>query len=270
MNHYKVAVFDLDGTLFNNQSQVSPQNLHALKRLKETGMLLGIASGRDYAHIATHYQDLANLMDFIVEENGTHFIDLHTNKETLTSKPVDSQQFANFYQKLSVVTTAAFFNEKGKPYGVGDRDVLDFFMAQANANEVHMISTQDLEQHTFHKIVVAHYLEDSAQLDQLVSKYLPHNLSATKSVNFLFEIQDAKTTKSSGIQSYIKTKGIDMNEVIAFGDGDNDLSMIQDAGLGVAMKNAMNDVKKVANMITEDDANRNGVAKFIEKYFFHA
>ena len=125
-------------------------------------------------------------------------------------------------------------------------------------------------QHTFHKIVVAHYLADSAQLDQLVSKYLPHNLSATKSVNFLFEIQDADTSKSSGIQSYLDTQGIKMSEVVAFGDGDNDLSMIQDAGLGVAMKNAMNDVKKVANMITEDDANGNGVAKFIEKYFFHA
>ena len=125
-------------------------------------------------------------------------------------------------------------------------------------------------QHTFHKIVVAHYLADSKQLDQLVSQYLPHNLSATKSVNFLFEIQDADTSKSSGIQSYLDTQGIKMSEVVAFGDGDNDLSMIQDAGLGVAMKNAMNDVKKVANMITEDDANGNGVAKFIEKYFFHA
>lgn len=270
MNHYKVAVFDLDGTLFNNQSQVSLQNLHALKRLKETGMLLGIASGRNYAHIAANYQNLAELMDFVVEENGTHFIDLHTKKETLTSKPVDSREFASFYQKLSKVPTAAFFNEAGTPYGMGNQAVLDFFMAEAHAREVNKISLNQLYQHTFHKIVVAHYLEDSMQLNQLVAKYLPDNLSATKSVNFLFEIQDADTSKSSGIQAYLETQGIKMSEVVAFGDGDNDLSMVKDAGLGVAMKNAMNDVKKAANIITEDDANRNAVAKFIEKYFFHA
>ena len=270
MNRYKVAVFDLDGTLFNNQSQVSPKNLHALKCLKETGMLLGIASGRDYAHIASNYQKLASLMDFVVEENGTHFIDLHTNKETLTSEPVDSNQFVHFYQKLSTIPTAAFFNESGKPYGIGDQAVLDFFMAEAHATEVNKISLSQLPQHVFHKIVVAHYLKDSTQLNQLVSRYLPHNLSATKSVNFLFEIQDAKTTKSSGIQAYIKTQGINMREVVAFGDGDNDLSMIKDAGLGVAMKNAMKDVKNGADMMTEEEANDDGVAKFIEKYFFHA
>ena len=61
-----------------------------------------------------------------------------------------------------------------------------------------------------------------------------------------------------------------MREVVAFGDGDNDLSMIKDAGLGVAMKNAMKDVKNVADMMTEEEANDDGVAKFIEKYFFHA
>ncbi len=153
---------------------------------------------------------------------------------------------------------------------MGDQAVLDFFMAQAHAREVNKISLSQLMQHTFHKIVVAHYLADSKQLDQLVSQYLPHNLSATKSVNFLFEIQDADTSKSSGIQSYLDTQGIKMSEVVAFGDGDNDLSMIQDAGLGVAMKNAMNDVKKVANMITEEMVWQNLSKSIFFMHDFHA
>ena len=71
--------------------------------------------------------------------------------------------------------------------------------------------------------------------------------------------------KSEAIQSIMKTYQIKQEEVMAMGDGENDIEMLKFAGWGVAMKNAREDVKKVANVVTTSN-NEDGVAKAIEKY----
>lgn len=91
-------------------------------------------------------------------------------------------------------------------------------------------------------------------------KYNSHVMENIQVTEALLEIMNPLGCKWLSLQEYAKQKGIKDSEIIAIGDDNNDIQMIKNAGCGIAMKNASEQVKKVADIITEKDNNESGLA----------
>ena len=97
---------------------------------------------------------------------------------------------------------------------------------------------------------------------------LGERLSVMRSMPFFLEIMPQNINKAYSLQKLLDHVGLDKSQLIACGDGYNDLPMIEFAGLGVAMGNAVDEVKAAANYVTASN-NDNGIAQVIEKFIFN-
>ena len=111
-------------------------------------------------------------------------------------------------------------------------------------------------------------IDEPEKLDKAIEK-LPKEVyekyTVVKSAPFFLEFMNKKVNKGVGVELLAKHLNIKQEEIITMGDAGNDLHMIEYAGMGIAMGNATNDIKTIANYITESN-NEDGVAKAIEKF----
>jgi Cof subfamily protein (haloacid dehalogenase superfamily) len=115
------------------------------------------------------------------------------------------------------------------------------------------------------KVLMLKEPEILAKVEKKLQKEFAGSLSIMRSKPFFLEFTESGVTKGTSLNSLIQQLGIIRDEVIAIGDGNNDLSMIQFAGLGVAMGNASEAIKAQADFITETNMN-DGVAKVVEEF----
>ena len=117
------------------------------------------------------------------------------------------------------------------------------------------------------KAIVLQHPDRLKEIEEMWKDEIKDSLYMTISKPFFLEFMNKEVDKSKSIERLSNMLGITMDEVIAIGDSYNDMSMIKAAGLGVAMKNAVEAVKNIANYITADNEN-DGVAKVIDKFIF--
>ena len=103
--------------------------------------------------------------------------------------------------------------------------------------------------------------------DTYRDKYCSHILTSLRKVGPILEIMGPLGSKWKTLSDYARQKGIAEEEIVAIGDDDNDIEMIQNAGLRIGMKNASPGVKSVADMITEGTNDECGVAEVLKKVF---
>lgn len=118
------------------------------------------------------------------------------------------------------------------------------------------------------KIVKMMMIDDAEVLDQGIAqipKEYFERYTMVKSSPYFFEILNKQADKGAALKHLAQHLGIKQEEVMAIGDNENDLPMIEFAGIGVAMGNATENVKQIANVITASN-NEHGVAKAVEKY----
>ena len=123
------------------------------------------------------------------------------------------------------------------------------------------------------KILAVVYLGEKKKMEEFYldinknypNKYNVHIVENIRAAEALLEIMNPLGCKWQSLQEYARERGIREDEIIAIGDDNNDTPMIKNAGLGIAMKNASKDVKKIADIITEKDNNDSGVAFELKK-----
>lgn len=264
----KLIAIDLDGTLFTDAKTISPRNKATLQEAKAAGVKVVICTGRPLKGIEATLKelDLEQPGDYsitfnggLVQKNDTGEI---MEKASMTVKdirdlyqlgqqlelPVDAVYGANVYQLPSAPGRVSLYHEMNS--------VMTF-------NEAEITDIND--EHIFNKAVVAY---DADYLDQQIKK-IPQSyrgrFEIIKSRDSLLEFMPKGVTKAYGISLLAKDLGIAQAEVLALGDEENDLPMIEYAGIGVAMANAIPLVKEAADVITKSNE-EDGVAEAIEKY----
>ena len=115
------------------------------------------------------------------------------------------------------------------------------------------------------KVLMNKEAERLVEVEKKLQKQLEGQLSVMRSKPFFLEFTEAGVTKGTSLNKLIQKLGIKREEVIAMGDSYNDQAMIEFAGLGVAMGNAPDDIKEIANYVTDTNMN-DGVAKVVEKF----
>lgn len=267
----KAIFLDLDGTLFTDDKQFSPKNKAALSRALDAGHQIVITTGRPLVSAAAQAQALGfdKKGCYVIAFNGGEIYDMY-HKKSLYRKTIPLPlvrrifdaayerglhcQTYNAHEILAEHETDALcrYSEITKvPYRIVP-DVI----AALKEEPVKMI-VMDYEDPQ----KLQTYLQETAavvsgKIDRFFScpEYLEHVAP--------------EVSKGAAVKMLCARTGIPLCNTIAAGDAENDISMIQAAAIGCAMKNAIPAVKEAADYITENDNNHDGVAEIVEKFCF--
>lgn len=275
---YKMLVTDMDYTLLNKQKEVSERNKQAVRGAIEKGVLVVVATGRIYTS-ARVYGKLLGVNTPIIASNGAiiriasysdpvHF-DKTLYKNTLKVEAIRemiclSHQYDLFCHLFSEDTIYA---EKlvniSKRYTEWNQ-----FLNEADKIKIRIVD--DLEEAIaaeaggFMKAVVVD--SDSEKISGIRNDIMKTGLvSASQSLKDNVEVMDKDVSKGNAIKILADMYGIRREEVIAIGDNENDVSMIEYAGLGIAMENADESLLKAADYVT-GHYEKDGVADAIERF----
>ena len=264
---YKMLVLDLDGTLTNNYKEITPRTKEALMQAQAKGVRVVLASGRPTYGITPIANELmlTNYGGFILAFNGGKIIDYST-RETVFEQTIDQPEVEalhNASQKadLAILT----YQEHGI---VTTQKENNYVEHEAFINKLPVTQydnfVEDL-QYPINKCLIVGDPTPLHELELQLSKDLFGQVEVYRSAGFFLECVPPGVDKAKSLERLLAMVNIDKDDVIAVGDGFNDLSMIEYAGLGIAMDNAPQEDKSRANFITSSNE-EDGVAKVIEKF----
>lgn len=266
MNHYKVVAVDIDGTLIDHDKNLTPPTKQAIEMIKEKGILFGIATGRPVHAVSNMLRSFGiyEQVDFLVCSNGVQILDLKTNDMTTTHQ----------LTKEDVLKITDFMKPTGINYCVYDKEnvytstinsIIEG-ISQFNLLTPKVVDPKDLPIITTNKVTFTTYPDEVEKLLRHMQYFDDPRFRAFFTQADLFEFVDARISKAAGIRSYLQNKNISMDDVVTFGDADNDKEMIEEAGLGIAMENATESVRAIADAITKSNQ-EDGVAYYLYKLF---
>ncbi len=264
---YKAVFLDLDDTLLDNEKNISNENKDAIKYVKEKGGLVCIASGRSI-EVTKKYKNLADASRYIIYSNGAGIFDCDAN-EKLFSADIEKDICLNLYNYSIENNIGIRIDTPYGRYVNGDKYVLNLDIKLNEGEGIDIINDNDVLQISF-------VAETENEISQAI-EYVKKNISSSIKIEnicktgiedrfFLVNFVNTNVSKGNAINGLCKYLKINLENVIAIGDGLNDISMIKMAGLGVAMANAESKVKEAADEITSTNL-ENGVAKILKAKF---
>ncbi|MDZ4993440.1 Cof-type HAD-IIB family hydrolase [Clostridium perfringens] len=277
MKKYKVIVMDVDGTLTNNEKKISKKTKEALLKAQEQGMILVIASGRPTSGLMYLAKELK--MDehhgLLVSFNGSKVIDCETNEvlfnETMSVE--DGQAVLEHMKKFKVkpmICKGEYMyvkdvydnkiNYKGEPFNIIKYEARNCRFKLCEKDDLAAFADYPLN-----KILTAgdpEYLQ--AHYKEMMEPF-KDTLSCMFTADFFFEFTAKGIDKAKALDTVFAHLGYSKDEAIAFGDGHNDASMVKYVGLGIAMDNAVQELKDVSDFVTLSNE-EDGIAYALEKF----
>ena len=268
MSKIKVLALDLDGTLTNDQKIVTPRTRAALDAAIAQGVTVVLASGRPTAGILPLAKDLGldKKGGCILSYNGGKIVDCATG-ETLYEKTLDPAVVPELCafaaaQNVAVLT----YNSEGI---VCERDKDEWANKECFTTKLPMIHVDDLASYVDYPICKMLVTLDPARRDAVCAagqQQFQGRVDLYPSSPFFIEAVPLGVAKDGSLAALLEHMGLGRENLMACGDGLNDRSMIEYAGVGVAMQNAEEPVKAVADYVTAADNDHDGVAEAVEKF----
>jgi len=274
MRNIKLIALDLDGTLLNMEKKVPQGNYQALKECEKAGILIVPATGRGVGGIPPMIRELPGA-NYAITTNGAVVADLKNNKAIKTCGLSNEmiQRILNIAKKYHSATDP-FIDGRAitEPASIDHMD--EFGLSpemqklirdtrEVVPSVMEYVKTTGAEAEKVN-IFMADLEEREVLRKELMA--IPE-LSISSSMYNNLEVNAKGADKGSALLWLADYLGIDREETMSFGDGENDIPMIQAAGIGVAMENALDTVKAAADMITLKN-DEDGVAAAIRKIIF--
>lgn len=270
---YKIIATDLDKTLLGEDRQISPENWEAIRRLTEMGVYVVPASGRSYEEMPKELVE-SDLIRFFITSDGTTVYD----KKTATTHELAMSRSLGHavLDKVYSYPVCAMIHADTRSY-VDIRTHSPEAYAAYNMNEYWVsfamemeTPVADLKSFSYRLPViqmVAPFFKNIEDLKECKA-YLEKDprLIVAQADPFELEIFDASAGKGNALLLLAKLLGVDPAATIAVGDSTNDSTMVQVAGLGLAMENAMPELKAVADAVICH--HRDHCAKYILEHYF--
>lgn len=275
---YKLIALDLDGSLLNDEKEIPKENLDVLHQLVDKGYEVVIATGRSYYSARRITGDIKEELIYICN-NGNIVRDALDDRLLATKflDPKDSKIILEegFSRDLDPIIHVDFFH---KDYdiilGEGNK-YADMYNGQTGLFSRAKIVEDRLEDNLDRVLALVYpgnmdILKDfNYSINQLYpDRYNSHIMENIQMAEGLLEIMNPLGTKWNSLIEYASSQGIKAEEIIAIGDDNNDIEMIMNAGLGIAMKNAGELVKEVANKVSKKDNNNSGIAFELKKLLY--
>lgn len=282
MSKIKLLALDLDGTLLDTSSRVPEANAHALRLAQQAGVQVALCTGRNLTETRAFNAQLDASADWAVIANGAAVLRF-SDKTQIAFDGLDDRMCRTVLEVCAQFgVDPCLYTAEKLYYG---HEFLRFLQEIRRRGRVSLSETAEgyefvadaaqwrvvLERENG-KIAKAilHHLEP-AVVDQMTQVLAESGLfELAPSVMFGGELKNVEINrkgvhKGRALQQLAAQLGLDMDEVMAIGDSDNDLTMLQMAGLGVAMANAQPHIRASADAVTLDNAS-NGVAAAVKQY----
>lgn len=260
MVKYRLIATDLDGTLLGKDKRPTPSVVGSLRRARDRGVHIAIASGR----MTCTQRDLAREMGLdcsMISYNGSVVVQ---EDGTTVENDLDADAMMDIieycYDRGYYVQTYrddVIFTDRDSPMLRSDMD--------SWSAEIRFGDLREMEPMSAPKVVIV--------VDPSMTPGIMHDiqamhpsLSVTQSSPYVVEIMPPGIDKSYGLRMVCERLGIDREEVVAFGDNKNDISMIGWAGLGVAVANAVDELKDVADIVASGEMS-DGVQEVLDRLF---
>ncbi|WP_317366974.1 Cof-type HAD-IIB family hydrolase [uncultured Tyzzerella sp.] len=266
---YKIIILDLDDTLLLNNGKISEGNKKALKLVQERGIKVVLASGRPtfaMRNIADELE-LNKYGGYIISYNGSRIVDCKTNEVIyevdLTKKQVEElyrlalkyETFIHTYNGDEILTC------HDNPYTYIESEITGMKISMCE-NFVESLPDKCV------KVIMLQAPNHLKEVEEMLKPQIKDKMTMNITKPFFLEFMNKETDKSKSIIRLCEKLNINIEDTIAIGDSYNDISMVKIAGLGVAMGNGVEEIKNVANYITDTNEN-DGVAKVIDKYILN-
>lgn len=239
MNKIKIAFFDIDGTMIDMEKKViSPKMVEALNKLKENGIYICVATGRSPLTLPV-FDDVQ--FDTFLTYNGSY---CYTPKQTIFSNPLLREDVKKIIKNADAIGRPVSIATKDRLAANGiDQDLVDYF----NIANISVNVSEDFDKianEEVYQIMVGGTEEEYAAITDQTKQ-----AKATAWWERAADIIPAAGGKGIGIEKILEYYHLEKENAIAFGDGNNDIEMLQTVGWGVAMENASDQLKKVADDI---------------------
>lgn len=286
---YKLMAIDLDGTLLNSYGEISSKNREAIQYAKSKGVEIVLASGRDPKTMEKISLELG-LQHYLIAGNGATVYDIQLEKninENFIEKDTalkiikmckENSIFFNVYTNLGIITESIEYNVKVfnnentyKPnYKRTNIEVVKDIYNYIETNELSILKIIICDEN---KIIFNNMTEkikniknvEVLEIEHMSKKIIRIGTQEHSIEYFYTEVTDKNANKWEAVEYLMEKLNLKKEEVICIGDNINDLKMVQNAGVGIAMKNSALAQQNVADYIT-DDHNSDGVAKAIYQY----
>lgn len=287
---YKMVAVDLDGTMLNSYGEVTENTKRVVKQTIKKGTEVVIASGRTIDSIKEIAKDIG-ASKYIIAGNGAVLYDTKTDKilyenyiplnKALEIIDICEQNsiYYNVYTNKSIIADSLRYNvlyyykenlkkDDSKKTSITLVDNIPNYIKEMKNEKIMKIIVCDFTKSVFNSIIKMFTpVQDIDVLDisHMARKIIKHGSTQVPIEYYYTEISMKDVNKWNAIEFLINKLNIKREEVITIGDNMNDKEMIEQAGLGIAMKNCVPRITEVADYIT-DDNNNEGVANAIEKF----
>lgn len=287
---YKLVAVDLDGTMLNSFGDITENTKQVIKEKIKDGKEIIIASGRSIDSIKTIAEEIGS-ENFFIAGNGSIIYDIKKdkiiyekyipkNKALQIMKMCEENSiFYTVYTKNTIVTSSLQYNvlyyykenlkkEENKKTSITIVENICEYVKNMSDEKVMKILVADNTKSIFNSIIKkVRNIKDVEVLDvsHMSRKIIRHGTEEIPIEYYYTEISMQNVDKWSAIEYLIKRIEIKKEEVIAIGDNMNDKKMIENAGLGIAMKGSMPEVLEAANYVTSSN-NEEGVASALQKF----
>ena len=232
--------FDVDGTLisYKNQTYIPPETIETLNRLRGNGHMIALATGRSL-HMAKHIMSELNI-HYAVLNNGAQIV---MNGESMYEKRISKGISSKISKELLKTQLCVFaFDSEYIYVHNASEESRDYIEANSGRKDI----LKPLSDNKNGLFSINIYGEPN-----LISEYL-NNIKSIDFKENQCEVNAKGVSKGSGIKHLAKLLVIPQKDIIAVGDGKNDIEMIKSAGIGIAVGNACNELKAVADIVSED------------------
>ena len=260
---YRMIAIDMDGSLLDSNRKISDNTISAIKKARKAGVIVTVATGRSIRGVEI-YRKILPIKAPLITYNGAVIIDL-PDREILYDVTLEEKvasDIIDFGKKFST-TMCIWFQNQLYVYEINER------VAQyTEVYGIHPIIIDNeamLIQQGITKILWFDEINNIKKYQQELEISLKGNVNFCTSSPYFLEFFDGDASKGNALKFLGEYYNIDASEMIAIGDGMNDVPMIEYAGLGVAMGNAPEELKELSDFITLTN-DEDGVAHVIEQF----
>ncbi len=257
---YKLLILDLDNTLLSSDKSISKLNREAIARAKENGVMVSLATGRcpiDIYHLISTLELEDNLH---IGNNGISIFKMNVFSEDV--KVFERDYYLYILSELEKNNIPyGVFVEKG--FVFEKRDIIEEKISKyMKLTPAILGDTKSL----VNPYKVCAYFKDDEQLKYLRSLEKEGQMSGVIPDANILDMMPYGITKYSGALEIAKRLNISRENIIAVGDQENDMELIKGVGLGIAVKNAIPEVKKVADVTLDKTNNEDAIYHVINRY----
>lgn len=267
MTEKKILVLDIDGTLVNSKKEITPETLRYLKMIQEQGCIVALASGRPFPGMKQYSDklELAKYGGYILSFNGAIVLSCADNQIVYTKSI--PHKYAEVLYEFAKERHLGMVTYKGNKVITGT-DTDSYMEFEARLNHMELCQVDDFVREVdfdMCKCLMTAKPEVSERYEKELAAIVSPELNVFRSEPFFIEITVEGVDKAESVGKLLDHTGIKRENCICCGDGFNDRTMVEYAGIGVAMGNAQQVVKDAADYVTAS-CDEDGLVEVIEKF----